>query len=76
MSDEQPTDAVPVDANPAPAPNDEQQPTGEDTVFGLPAHNTDENPEEHMGRVTKDPWADAKQKDWPDADKIDLEDNA
>lgn len=36
----------------------------------LPAHETDEDPEEHMGRKTKDPWADPKQTDWPNNDEL------
>lgn len=64
MSDEQvPADAAPVDANPLP-----------DQAPQLPAHDTDEDPEEHMGKVIKDPWTDQKQNDWPNADKIELED--
>ena len=30
-----------------------------------PAHIVDEDPEEHMGEVTKDPWDDPEQNDWP-----------
>jgi hypothetical protein len=29
------------------------------------AHIVEENPEEHIGDVTKDPWDDPEQTDWP-----------
>lgn len=31
------------------------------------AHPVDENPEEHIGDETRDPWDDEDQKDWPNA---------
>lgn len=30
-----------------------------------PAHPVDENPEEHLGEATADPWNDESQTDWP-----------
>lgn len=31
-------------------------------------HPVEEDPEEHVGRRRKDPWADDKQTDWPNND--------
>lgn len=31
-------------------------------------HPVDEDPEDHVGRRRKDPWADEKQTDWPNND--------
>ena len=44
----------------APTPNEV------DTTLS-PAHPVDENPEEHIGDETPDPWNDEDQTDWPNA---------
>ena len=50
-----------------------------------PAHPVDEDPEDHIGDETPDPWSDDDQKDWPNSypavvekstDENDQEDNA
>lgn len=58
MTDEKqntkPTDAPVVE---------ETQPV--DTPLENPAHTEDEDPEQHLGEVTNDPWDDESQTDWP-----------
>jgi hypothetical protein len=44
-------------------------------VDANPAHTTDEDPEDHIGRKLKDPWADPRQTSWPNNDEYDVEVN-
>lgn len=34
----------------------------------VPAHEVDEDPEQFLGKLIKDPWNDDTQEDWPNAD--------